>query len=271
MDVPSATGLPGSSPEVSRPPRFTGRLVIGVTIIVLGLLFLLEAFDVPGIGDVWHYVGRLWPGVFILIGLGKLSSSRSGRERFGAGLWLLLGGVLLANNFDLISFNIWRAFWPTLLIIFGVSMVTRAADVNFMVRRRRRRLRNLSGIETEIPEPPTGGFADTGSHTSAFAFMSGATRRLSSPNFEGGDATAVMGGCEIDLRQCSIVNSPAVFDAFALMGGIELYVPGDWTVRNEGMAILGAIEDNRKETAGNPGKVLILRGAAVMGGIELKN
>jgi hypothetical protein len=48
-------------------------------------------------------------------------------------------------------------------------------------------------------------------------------------------------------------------------------VPGDWTIRNEGLALLGAIDDSRKETAGNPSKVLILRGAAFMGGVEIKN
>ena len=58
---------------------------------------------------------------------------------------------------------------------------------------------------------------------------------------------------------------------FALMGGIELSVPGDWSVRNEGLAVLGGIEDSRKETSGNPNKLLVLRGQAIMGGIEIKN
>ncbi len=259
METPTATHLPSSAPDESRPPRFTGRLIIGLAVIVVGVLFLLDAFDVPGIGDAWHYVRRLWPAVFLLIGVAKLTNSRSGGDYITASIWLLLGGLLLANNFNLISFDIWRAFWPTLLIIFGVGLVTRAADVRFRSRRARMR-GEVSGAWTE-----------TGSRTNAIALLSGATRRLSSPDFQGGDATAIMGGCEIDLRQCSILTGPAVFDVFALMGGIDLYVPGDWTIRNEGIAILGAIEDNRKETAGNASKVLVLRGAAIMGGIEIKN
>jgi predicted membrane protein len=258
MDTPTAGPLSTSAPDESRAPRFTGRLIIGLAIIVVGVLFLLDAFDVPGTGEVWHYVRRLWPVVFLLIGLTKLTNSRSSGDYIGAGIWIVIGSLLLANNFDLISFDIWRAFWPALLILFGVSMVARAADVRYVSRR----ARGQGGAS---------GAADTGSRTSAIALLSGATRRLSSPDFQGGDATAIMGGCEIDLRQCSILSSPAVFDAFALMGGVELKIPGDWTVRNEGLAILGAIEDNRKETAGNPAKVLILRGAAIMGGIEIKN
>jgi len=203
MDASSATSPQSHSPEESRPPRFTGRVVAGLTVIVVGVLFLLDALDVPGIGDVWHVVSRVWPAVFVAIGLAKLAEARSGAERTGGLIWVLLGGVWLANNYDLVSFNIWRAFWPALLIIFGISILTRATTGRFIYRVRRR---------PGDPSAPT----DAGSRTSALAFMSGATRRVSSPDFQGG-------------------------------------------------------EDNRKETAGNPAKVLIIRGAALMGGVEIKN
>lgn len=258
MDATSGTNPQSLSPDESRRPIFTGRLIISLSIILVGVLFLLDAFNIPGIGDIWHYVRRLWPVIFILIGLSKLSNSRTPGEWIGCLIWFLLGTVFLANNFDLISFNIWRAFWPAMIIIFGISMLTRATSVRFIHR-------------VGYRSAGTGGAVDSTSRTSALAVMSTATRRVSSPDFQGGDATAFMGGCEIDLRQCNIVTSPAVFDVFALMGSIEVYVPGDWTVRNEGIAILGAIEDSRKETAGNPAKVLILRGAALMGGVEIKN
>ena len=100
---------------------------------------------------------------------------------------------------------------------------------------------------------------------------SGVSRKLSTPDFRGGDASAIMGGCEIDLRQCGLASGPATIDLFALMGGIELYLPGDWTLRNEGIVIMGGVEDSRRETAGDPSKLLILRGTVLMGGIEIKN
>jgi predicted membrane protein len=258
MEDTSAISPQSQIPEDSRPPRFTGRLVVGLTVIVVGVLFLLDALDVPGIGDVWHVVSRAWPAVFLVIGISKLAESRTSGERLTGVIWAVLGGLWLANNYDLITFNIWRVFWPALLIIFGFSIMTRARGVRF-VHRMGGRNGGFSGV------------ADAGARTSAFAIMSGATRRVASPDFQGGDATAVMGGCEIDLRQSNIVTGPATFDVFVLMGGVDLFVPGDWTVRNEGVALLGAIEDNRKETAGNPAKVLIVRGAALMGGIEIKN
>ena len=64
--------------------------------------------------------------------------------------------------------------------------------------------------------------------------MGGVKKASSSPDFEGGDITAIMGGAEIDLRQASIRGGPAVLDTFAMMGGIEIRVPDDWTVDLQG-------------------------------------
>ena len=257
MDASSSTGSHGQPVPEARPVRFTGRLVAGLTIIVVGVVFLLDALNVPGIGDVWRVMSRGWPAILVVVGVVKLLDASCTRDRIAGSIWLLIGALLLANNYDLITFNIWRVFWPAMIILVGVSMLARAVSRPFSGR-------GAGGVAA-------GDVANAAARTSAFAVMSGSTRRVSSPDFQGGDATVIMGGCEIDLRQANIVTGPAVFDVFALMGGIELKIPGDWTVRNEGFAFLGAIDDARKETAGNPAKVLIIRGAALMGGVEIKN
>jgi len=280
MDAPTVN-VPASPQDAPRHPLFTGRLVIGLMIVAIGVLFLLEALDVPGLGDIWHYVGRLWPVVFIAVGVSKLAGGTHGHRMLPAAIWIVIGSVLLANNFDVLSFSVWRLFWPAMIILFGFLMMQRGVS-RFGYRRRGRRGRYWpdSGPDAAMggaggPMPGAGGDepagpGDPSPTTTAFAFMSGITRRLSSQAFQGGDATAVMGGCEIDLRQSNIAGA-AVFDAFAFMGGIELRVPADWTVRNEVFAILGGIDDSRAQTAGSPSKVLVLRGAAIMGGIEIKN
>ena len=257
MDAISTTSPQDQPLQSSRPPRFTGRLVAGLVIIVVGVVFLLDALNVPGMGDVWRVMRDNWPVILILVGVVKLFDACCTRDRVTGSIWVLIGALLLANNYGAITFNIWRLFWPAMIILIGASMLTRAVSGQFVYR---------GGLRGGSAGP-----TDSGSRTTAFAILSGATRRVASPDFQGGDATAVMGGCEIDLRQSNIVSCTAVFDVFALMGGIDIFVPGDWTVRNEGFAFLGAIEDNRKETAGNPSKVLVIRGAALMGGVEIKN
>jgi len=278
MDAPTLN-VPVSPGDEPRRPQFTGRLAVGLMIVAVGVLFLLEALDVPGVADVWHYAGRLWPVVFIAIGLGKLASGDRRPGWLPAVIWIVVGSVLLANNFDLLSFSVWRLFWPAMIILFGFLMMRRGV-VRVGYSRRRRRRYGLDDSHdvppgatvgaTAAPPDDSGIPGDPSPTTTAFAFMSGITRKLASQAFQSGDATAVMGGCEIDLRQSNIAGT-AVFDAFAFMGGIELRVPADWTVKNEVFAILGGIDDSRVQTAGNPSKVLVLRGAAIMGGIEIKN
>ncbi len=43
-------------------------LAWGIILIVIGLIFLLDRFDV----DVWNFVARLWPVALIIWGIWKL-------------------------------------------------------------------------------------------------------------------------------------------------------------------------------------------------------
>ena len=105
----------------------------------------------------------------------------------------------------------------------------------------------------------------------ATAILGGANRRLSAANFQGGDAVAILGGCGIDLRDCGSEGGPAEIDTFAFWGGVDIRVPEDWEVQVKGFAILGGYGDKTRGVAGEGRKVLIVRGTAIMGGVEVKN
>ena len=103
MDTSSTSNLPISPQEGMHGPRFTGRVILGLGVILVGVLFLLDALEIPGVGDVWRQVTRFWPVIFVIIGLAKLLSARNNSDRVKAGIYLFLGAGLLANSFDLIS------------------------------------------------------------------------------------------------------------------------------------------------------------------------
>jgi hypothetical protein len=106
---------------------------------------------------------------------------------------------------------------------------------------------------------------------SALAIMGGVARRSNAQAFRGADLTAVMGGCEIDLRQASIEpGTEAVIDVFAMWGGIEIKVPPDWTVVTRAIPIMGGVEDKTHAPA-TADKRLIIRGLLLMGGAGVKN
>jgi predicted membrane protein len=104
-----------------------------------------------------------------------------------------------------------------------------------------------------------------------FALLGGVKRKVVSQDFRGGALTAILGGCELDLRHASISSGQAVIDTFALWGGIDIKVPQEWSVVVQGTPILGAFDDKTVRVGGDGSKVLVIKGVALMGGVELKN
>lgn len=101
------------------------------------------------------------------------------------------------------------------------------------------------------------------------AVLGGGSRGNNSRSFQGGELTAVLGGWDVDLRQAAI-DGEAVIDVFALCGGIEIRVPEDWTIVGRVTPVLGGFEDKTRAPQGATHR-LIIRGIAIMGGIEVKN
>lgn len=228
-------------------PRITGALIAGGLLIFFGLLFTLDNFAVLDAGDVLDW----WPLILVAIGLVKVLQPRhEGQRTFGYVL-LALGSFFLLQIF---LFTHIRVAWPFLLLAIGALLVWRA------VRKDR---------------PAAGDPAQTlGSPQTDFALMGGVHRVVDTQDFRGGEATAIMGAVELDLRGASIASSPAVLDVFALWGGIELTVPPEWRVEVQGTPIIGGFENKARPAsaaAGAPAPVLVVRGTAIMGGVEIKN
>ncbi|MFL6145816.1 MAG: DUF1707 domain-containing protein [Labedaea sp.] len=109
-----------------------------------------------------------------------------------------------------------------------------------------------------------------GTSTAAVAVMSGTERRgpwTIPPTF---NAFALMGGVELDLTEARFEDRETTIQAFALMGGIEIIVPDDITVHVTGIGFMGAFEDNAR-IEGPPGApILKITGFAMMAGVEVR-
>jgi predicted membrane protein len=106
------------------------------------------------------------------------------------------------------------------------------------------------------------------------AVFGGSRRRVDSQDFQGGEAFAMFGGVEIDLRKAAMTRDEILIEANAIFGGIEIRVPETWNVLVRGAGIFGGYEDETMDTRVRPeGKqpVLIVNGFAVFGGVSIKN
>jgi class 3 adenylate cyclase len=85
-------------------------------------------------------------------------------------------------------------------------------------------------------------------------------------------AVAVMGGCDMDLRQAEIDGPEVVITAFAFWGGIKIIVPEGFDVELEGFSFMGGRDLRLRNVPLIPGSPRIrVRGFAIMGGIEVRS
>jgi hypothetical protein len=129
----------------------------------------------------------------------------------------------------------------------------------------------LSGPPENKPGVPGDANEDHAEFVRSFALMSGCELRPVSRPFRGADLNAIMGGIKLDLTDARMEGDIVTVEVFAFWGGIEIYVPPDWTVVSKVTTLMGGFIDKRRPTSVLPAKTLIVRGMIVMSGIEVKN
>lgn len=284
------------------PPRtveVTPHTFIGVSLALLGVVLTLDNLGFVNGQDVLRVVLRFWPVVPILVGAVYVVQGRETRDwLIGAG-WMAAGTAFLLRNLGVFRFEIWD-FLPLILVALGLRVM-------FGRREGRRAKPHWPGMPDPAQPPPPPGvppaFGPMGDHSvpprfdpqgsrpgdsagagtgrgtawrgasthvlRAFSFFWGTDRRHRGPVAHV-EVSAVMGGCDIDLREAVPSTDPLVIQVFAMWGGIDLRVPPGWLIQNEAWPILGGIVDSTTPPS-VPTHRVILRGNAFMGGVEVKN
>ena len=122
--------------------------------------------------------------------------------------------------------------------------------------------------ESDATRDSTG--AEDESWLDSAAILGSVEHRNLSAAFRGGEAAAVMGRLEVDLRGVTMAGEEAVVEVDVVMGRVEIRVPQDWRVVSEVDAALGAAvfrTSNRDTAAGAP--LLVVRGGVLMGKLDV--
>jgi hypothetical protein len=270
--------------------RANHGLIPGVIVIGIGVLFLLDNFHVVYVRDWWRY----WPVALIAVGLVKLVDSNYGSGRVVGGVALAAGAILLGDNLGLIDVTI-DQLWPLILIGIGLAMLGHRIWGPLWVgpryRRWDRRLWAKHGldpdsvkqsIEDRVKNRWGAGWSHSdqnpdepsGSSLNEVAIFGGGKRKVTAQDFRGGELTAIFGGFEVDLRHAGMTTDSAVLEVNTVFGGAEIRIPYSWTAVVQGVGIFGGYGDETEppEPATNPkSKKLVIRGAAVFGGVSVKN
>ncbi|HYK04637.1 MAG TPA: DUF5668 domain-containing protein [Thermoanaerobaculia bacterium] len=216
------------------PIQSIGKLMAGLFFTAAGLLLTADNLDLM---EAEPYL-ELWPALVMALGVFKLLSA--GSSKLTAGVIILIGAWLLALNLGWIRFSVFD-LWPLVLIAAGIGFIVHAMGGG-------RELATTGGV----------------------AIFANRKTVETTKDYRGGNIVAVMGGQTIDLMDADITTSPAVLDIFTWWGSVELFVPDHWEVISEVTPVMAGFEMKRGRAAGDPNKRLIIRGAAVMAGIEVK-
>ena len=229
---------------------------------------------------------------------------RGSAERLVPALILIGICVLfLLQNLHLVFMREVFAYWPVLLIAFGI---VKLVDSNcqtgrivggFMMAAGGLLLaRNLGFLHVAMHDlwplfliaaglfmllqrtargPAGWSRNDSGSNLlKETAVFSGGKRVVTAPDFRGGELNAVFGGFELDFRRAGMAGDFAVLEINAVFGGCEIRIPNNWAVEMKGAGVFGAFSDEtiHPDPVHQPDiKRLVLQGSAVFGGVVVKN
>jgi len=231
------------------------------------------------------------------------------KRNFDHRLWLgvgaiLLGILVLANNFGIFDYEIRRYFlrWEVLLMFLGVIFISgrqkRSTGIILLVIGAVFYLRdfldyNFNFWQVFWPsllifaglmiifrhrldrDSFNKRIASDDSVIDEMAIFGGGDRVVSSQNFQGGKVTTVFGGLNYDMLKARLAPGENYIDVFCLFGGMKLVVPEDWPVKIRVMSFFGGFSDKHRfrssEQSAGSASQLIIKGIVIFGGGEIKS
>ena len=229
----------------------SGKIFWGLILILLGAGLLLDQMNYIEFGDI---ISTYWPSVLIIGGFLGLFNKRSSKT--GNLIVMTLGILLQLNRLDYLDIDIFKLFFPVVLIIIGLSIIFSKGYS-----------KHNTPVEPEKWSKANTSLEDT---VDLFVMFSGIDTINQSQIFKGGKITAIFGGVDLNLRGASLNNNEAFLDVTALFGGVDITVPKGWRVEVRGTPILGGWENNVEINTDPNAPVLKVSGTAIFGGIEIK-
>lgn len=218
----------------------------GVILVAVGAVLALNALEITSIDlffDGWWTLIIIVPCVIGLF---------TDYDKSGSIIGLCIGVFLLLCCQDVLSFGLfWKLLIPGIVVIIGVKMI----------------LGNLSGVKGEqvFKRLKT----ENGEIRNGTAVFSGATLDYTGEVFEGAELEAVFGGVKCDLRN-AVIQRDCAIHAFAVFGGIDIYVPENVNVKVNSHSIFGGVSGKEHRNHPENSYTLYLDATCMFGGVEIK-
>lgn len=228
-----------------RPVANVGRIVLGLVVVAVGVLFLL---DNAGVLDAGEAIDHWWPAA--VVALGVLQLAQRPRSLTSPLLLIVAGAILLLFTTDTVQGNAWAYVWPVAIIAVGLMLLSHWRGARALP----------AGVDRDDTIVATGVFG-------------GPRVASASQNFHSASLTAIFGGVTLDLRQATPAPDGAKITATAAFGGIEILVPRGWRITTSSTPLFAGVEDKTDTSVelADDAPTLHVDALALFGGIEIKH
>ncbi|MBI5105422.1 MAG: hypothetical protein HZB46_10675 [Solirubrobacterales bacterium] len=241
--LPPTVAPPRGHGHGERPSLDLGRLLLGLAVLALGVLYLLDA---AGTLDAGRAIDRWWPLLFVAAGVLTLLERPPSRVR--GTVFVLVGVVLLGFSTGTLTDQDWDYVWPAAVIAAGLAILWRWRG------------------------RPIGGTAIGDDVLRSTAVFGGTKLRSDSQAFRGAWLTAIFGGVTLDLRGARPAPGGATVNTTSAFGGVTLLVPRGWRITTRCVPIFGGAEDKTEhEALADDAPVLSVDAVSLFGGVDIKH
>lgn len=222
--------------------KLSNQIIFGIIILLVGILFLISNLGIYDTGNLLLYI----PSLFVVLGIYSLIKSRF-QNISGPLTMIIIFGVIQLLVLNIISWSDIASWWPLIIIFIGLGIIYNH------YRKSSPKIEQQDKIDL-------------------IAILGGVDNTIKSPEFKGGDITALLGGVDVDLRDSKVGDQPAVINATAILGGVDIKIPENWEVKMQIIPILGGVDDERKRRdieAEKSKPDLIIQGFVALGGVSI--
>lgn len=272
------------------------RKTLGIISVLIGVLLMA---DIMGYINVRNIIGMYWPLILIILGIIGFVE-----DRFASGFniaLVVIGSFLQLDKFDIFYVNVWSLFIPTVLIIFGITMLIggrnrkieyeydddyyddedeiideedsyeddKAEKPEEMNEKKEdvhtsSNRRNSSKSQSYVGDTSYDDFVD------ASSILTERTLKNKSQVFKGGKVSGIIGTMIFDLRDANFLNGEALLDVSCMMGNVIILIPDDCRIEVLGSPILGGWRNKKSIDPEKTNQLLRIRATVVLGGLDIE-
>lgn len=233
------------------------RIIFGAFLLLLGLGLFAEqfpAFRMLGINSS-SVLSLFW----VVLGIYMITK----RHNFWGSIFLIFGIFNLFSG--IFGVSSWALLFPVIIIALGVSVLFKKENTFGYHGYHRHHGQDSTTIDSQ--DFTTSSSQD---YLNESVVFNSYDKKLVSEDFSGGKVDVVFGGMELDLRELKLNKNGATIELNAVFGGVNVYVSRDMRVSSSGTGVFGGWTNNY-DSSKKEGPTLTIKGAAVFGGVEIKN